>query len=219
MVAWVGSSFGCGCNPPRLTCIPCPTACLPACPTACLPALLPACLPLRATSLPQVVWGYFKLACICCAANILAGTLVWVRSAHDDVRRGCAALFRGAGLRISRLGTAAGASAAPDAAAADGALSLPATADSVKDGSKGGSKLQEQEAAVERYLAGIQKYIDGRVAECAEAAALGSDGSEGGADATAVDAHTGLLSMPAGARDADLELLWAAMEISMKTVS
>jgi hypothetical protein len=164
------------------------------------------------------VWGYFKLACICCTANILAGTLVCVRSAHDDVRRGCAALFRGAGLRISRLGTAA-AAAAPDAAAAAGALSLPVAADSGKGGSDGGSRLHGQEAAVERYLAGIQKYIDSRVAECAEAAALGSDGSEGSADATALDPQTGLLPMPAGARDADLELLWAAMEISMKTVS
>jgi hypothetical protein len=164
------------------------------------------------------VWGYFKLACICCAANILAGTLVCVRSAHDDVRRGCAALFRGAGLRISRLGTAA-AAAAPDAAAAAAALPVPGAASSGKGGSDGGARVQGQEAAVERYLAGIQKYIDGRVAECAEAAALGSDGSEGSADSTAVDAQTGLLPMPAGARDADLELLWAAMEVSMKTVS
>ena len=50
----------------------------------------------------QVVLGYCWVAFACTAANILAGTLLYVRSAHDDFRRGCAALFRGAGTQISR---------------------------------------------------------------------------------------------------------------------
>lgn len=61
--------------------------------------------PINCAAMPfslQVVIGYFKVACVAAGANVVAGILVCVRSAHDDLRRGCATLLRAQGLRISR---------------------------------------------------------------------------------------------------------------------
>ena len=56
----------------------------------------------------QVVLAYFKVACVAAGGNVVAAIFVYVKSAHDDVRRGCAALLGAQGLRISRQGVPKG---------------------------------------------------------------------------------------------------------------
>ena len=120
-----------------------------------------------------------------------------------------------------RLGTAVGAASGAPASPADQAqLAAP----------------KDTAAAVDAQLAGIQAFVDTRVAACCEAAgvkpaataAAASSGkldAAAEAEAAAVEAVrseaevAGLLPMPAGAGDADLDLIWAALEVTFKTVS
>lgn len=85
------------------TCVPAPGrrgACA-ACPRCLVPRPAPTAS-WGPSFRPQVVLGYFKIACVAAAANLVSGTLICVRSAHDDLRRGCAALLRAQGICISR---------------------------------------------------------------------------------------------------------------------
>ncbi|EFN52423.1 hypothetical protein CHLNCDRAFT_138922 [Chlorella variabilis] len=162
-------------------------------------------LPLLGTKVfwDTVVIGYFKVAFVAAAANVVAGVLVCVRSAHDDVRRECAAILRGLGARISRLGTAAaGAAAGPAPAAADGWAA--------------GRDVGREEGAVDRYLAGIRVYVDTRASECCATAGL-EEASRQAAGSGAAAAEVGLPPPPAGASEAGLAPVWAALETSLKT--
>lgn len=155
----------------------------------------------------EVVIGYFKVALAAAAANVVAGVLVCVRSAHDDVRGSCAAIFRGLGVRASRLGTAVS-SAGDHASAALPALpSMPAHVTG---------------QAAEPYLHSIQAYVDKRVAHCCQKAAVSCAAVAGGRDscpvgASETDVVAGLPPMPVGASEAGLEVEWASLDMSLKT--
>lgn len=75
-------------------------------------------------------------------------------------------------------------------------------------------------AADEAYAASVRAFIDTRVQACCAAAGVStkSAGIDGAAAASEAAAAPGLLPMPAGATDEDLELTWEALELSMKTV-
>lgn len=160
----------------------------------------------------EVVLGYFQVAGVAAAANMLAGCLIYVRSAHDDLRAGCAALLRAQGLRISRLGTAAGGAAAGPGSAAAGAAVGPQ-----------GVALAPQGHAVaaDAYLASLRGYVDGQVAACLAAAGIegAAAAAKGGGGGGSASADAGLPPLPAGARQAGVELGFATLELSLKTVS
>jgi hypothetical protein len=176
----------------------------------------------------QVVFGYFKVALVAAAANAVAGLLLCVRSAHDDLRRGCAALMLACGTRISRLGTAASAAAAaPGAGAGRGGNDGDTEAEGAA--AAAGSVQPEQPAvAEEKYRAEIEGYVRRRVDECCRLAGLpglpGAEGGEGGAGVAwasreAGAAAAGLPALPARASEAAVQLLHADLEVSLKTVS
>ena len=80
-------------------------------------------------------------------------------------------------------------------------------------------------AEMEAQLAGIRAFIDARVAACCKTAgvtaieAAGSHCAQGAAGAVQSGAEvSGLLPMPAGASDADQQLIWAELEVTFKTV-
>lgn len=111
-----------------------------------------------------------------------------------------------------RLGTAVGAAASDVPALAAEQHQLPGPKDAA--------------AEMEAQLAGIQAFIDARVAACCKTAgvtaadAAGFNGAPGAAEAAPSGAEVaGLLPMPAGASDADQQLIWAELEVTFKTVS
>lgn len=106
---------------------------------------------------------------------------------------------------LCRLGTAAaGAAAGPAPAAADGWAA--------------GRDVGREEGAVDRYLAGIRVYVDTRASECCATAGL-EEASRQAAGSGAAAAEVGLPPPPAGASEAGLAPVWAALETSLKTVS
>ena len=208
-------------------------------------------------SLAQVVLGYWKVALVAAAANAVAGVLVYVRSAHDDLRRDCAALLRAQGIRISRQAGAGGAlardsvraHACPHVAArrklrlithrhlcprcrlgtaAAGGSNGAALQGGLQAAASGEAKgaPSSSSGAQQRCLGGIRAYVDARVAACAAAAGIDADACGLGAGAAAAAssegpdsvANTGLLPLPESASDAELELTWNVLEMSLKTV-
>lgn len=124
-----------------------------------------------------------------------------------------------------RLGTAAGATAG-----ARGAAALPQQPAEVAQHADLAQHAELAAAAVEAQLASIQAFVDSRVVACCEAAGVDATATAGGISGIGAgpagkgrmpggDAKVaGLLPMPAGTSDAELELVCAALEISCKTV-
>lgn len=118
-----------------------------------------------------------------------------------------------------RLGTAA--------AAAAGSCGLPAAAPATAAGepkergtlaTAPGADTSAADREAERCLSDIRAFVNARVAACAAAAGVDSaiSSQSGG---SAEQAHgAGLQPLPASASDAELGVVWDALEMSLKTV-
>jgi hypothetical protein len=159
------------------------------------------------------------------AANALAGVVLCVRSSHDDVRRGCAAVFSGLGLHISRLGTAAsGAAVSTPPHVADGEEKAIAVVDSSQPPPAAGwSDSQLQDEAVKQCAADETCYVQARIAECSKGVKLldkpAEKATSNGGSVRRKAGARGLPPLPAQAEEATLNMVWAELELSLKTVS
>lgn len=170
-----------------------------------------------------IVIGYYKVALVAGAANALAGVVLCVRSSHDDVRRGCAAVFSGLGLHISRLGTAAsGAAVSTPPHVADGEEKAIAVVDSSQPPPAAGwSDSQLQDEAVKQCAADETCYVQARIAECSKGVKLldkpAEKATSNGGSVRRKAGARGLPPLPAQAEEATLNMVWAELELSLKT--
>lgn len=112
-----------------------------------------------------------------------------------------------------RLGTAAAAAGSNRVAAAA------AAGEAGEKNALGNTPVPDRSAdglTAEHCLSAIRAYVDARVAVCVAAADTcgGAQSSSSGEEAC----NTRLQPLPASASDAELELLWASLETSLKTV-
>eukprot|EP00887_Chlorella_sp_A99_P000274 scaffold13.g274.t1 len=163
--------------------------------------------PIFATMLPAmdletfwttIVTGYVKVALVTAGAMVIAGCLVYVKSAHDEVRRCMAAILRDTGARISRLGSTLLAQHAP--AAASPAPRLAGAAAARGDGSLA--------AAVEHYRLRLDELLNA-------AARTGEEGAPTGEGRVPADGKVVPPRPPLPAAAADKA--WSTLETAMKT--
>ncbi|KAL4854825.1 hypothetical protein ACK3TF_004517 [Chlorella vulgaris] len=170
-----------------------------------------------------IVIGYYKVALVAGAANALAGVVLCVRSSHDDVRRGCAAVFSGLGLHISRLGTAAsGAAVSTPPHVGDGEKKAIAVVDSSQPPPAAGcSDSQLQDEAVKHCAADETCYVQARIAECSNGVKLldkpADKATSNGGSVRRKAGARGLPPLPIQAEEATLNMVWAELELSLKT--
>lgn len=163
--------------------------------------------PIFATMLPAmdletfwttIVTGYVKVALVTAGAMVIAGCLVYVKSAHDEVRRCMAAILRDTGARISRLDSTLLAQHAP--AAASPAPRLAGAAAARGDGSLA--------AAVEHYRLRLDELLNA-------AARTGEEGAPTGEGRVPADGKVVPPRPPLPAAAADKA--WSTLETAMKT--
>lgn len=138
--------------------------------------------------------------------------LVWKAVLANTRRVGYAATLPRHAFFACRLGSALGAAAqAPAAPAPSNGTGSGAPS---KEDAPQGARLA---AAVDRQLGSIQAYVDARVQHCCDVAGVAAAGADKGGGPGGMVPE--LPALPTGTSDAELEVVWASLEGSMKTVS